>query len=135
MRLSLHAAAQGRVGGQNAASADVARRAPLRSLRDPNSPLLNPSHSLPRSTDLGSDVIQAAIDAGIGAAAPASKWALSALDGDDAPRDLVATRTLEALKVADGARLQLVHKADKSAGVEHHGSGPVAHHAPADHYR
>jgi hypothetical protein len=90
---------------------------------------------LPRSTDLGSDVIQAAIDAGIGAAAPASKWALSALDGDDAPRDLVATRTLDALKVADGARLQLVHKADKSAGVEHHGSGPVAHHAPADHHR
>lgn len=105
-------------------------------MREPHTPLLNPpSRSLPRSTDLGSDVIQAAIDAGIGAAAPASKWALSALDGDDAPRDLVATRTLEALKVADGARLQLVHKADKSAGVEHHGSGPVAHHAPADHHR
>ena len=80
-------------------------------------------------------MIQAASDAGIGAAAPASKWALSALDGDDAPRDLVPTRTLDALKVADGARLQLVHKADKSAGAEHHGSGAPAHHAPADHHR
>ena len=88
-----------------------------------------------KPSDLGTDLIKAALEAGIGASGAASKWGIVLLPaapvGDAAPaeaHELVPTRTLEALGVGAGAHVQLVHKAGQhDDGHEKHNASSGSH--------
>ena len=90
-----------------------------------------------KSSDLGTDLIKSAQEAGIGVSGSVSKWGLMLLPAaaaDDAEQgvahELVATRTLEVLGVRSGAHVQLVHKAGQhDDGHEHHNASGTGSHA------